>query len=45
MKEPLVCEDVEGIASFGVDDRQPMNLVLDQHLHGIIEAVVGGAAE
>lgn len=39
----LVSENVQGIACFGVDDRQTMDLMINQHLYGIIEA--GGRGE
>ncbi len=37
VEELPVCEDEEGRSCQGVDDRQPMNLVLHQHLHSVIE--------
>ena len=40
-----MCENVEGIACFGVDDRETMDLVLYKHLHCIIEAGMGEGGE
>ena len=43
VEQLLVSENVQRVAGFGVDDRQTMDLMIDQHLHSIIEA--GGKGE
>jgi hypothetical protein len=37
LEDPLVCEDVEGITADRVDDGQPVDLILDQRIHSVVD--------
>ena len=39
-QDPLVGEDVDGVAGETVDDGQPVHVVVDEFLHGVVQTRV-----